>query len=244
MLLRWISERPPGRVLDVGCSDGQFAALARQLGHQVTGVDLVKHEGVADRVDGFVEADLNKGLPRRGRRAYDCVVAGDVLEHIIAPEPLLTDIADRLAPGGEILVTVPNFAHWYPRARWRPAGSTTTSAACSTTATSGSSPAAASSGSSTSATCASSANRSARRSRTSSIAAGGRRRAGSSGSRPRRPRRHPMWPTLFGYQFLYSAAGAGLSEGRLRRAVATRGRAAGSRTLDLSGASLNLSRGA
>ena len=53
----------PARVLDVGCSDGQFAALARGFGHRVTGVDLVKHEGIADRVDTFVEADLNQGLP-------------------------------------------------------------------------------------------------------------------------------------------------------------------------------------
>jgi hypothetical protein len=30
---------------------------------------------------------------------------------------LLDDITARLAPGGVVLVSVPNFAHWYPRAR-------------------------------------------------------------------------------------------------------------------------------
>ena len=57
------------RVLDVGCSDGQFGALAPRLGHHVTGVDLVKHEGVADRLDEFIEADVTHGPARRDRHA-------------------------------------------------------------------------------------------------------------------------------------------------------------------------------
>ena len=45
-LLAWTGQLKPGaRVLDVGCSDGQFGALVRQQGHRVDGVDLVKHEG-------------------------------------------------------------------------------------------------------------------------------------------------------------------------------------------------------
>jgi glycosyltransferase involved in cell wall biosynthesis len=117
VLLQWLAAVPPARVLDVGCSDGQFAGLASRYGHRVTGVDLVKHTGVAERVDNFVEADLNQGLPEAAGSDYRVIVAGDVLEHVIDPHQLLTDIAGRLADGGEILVSVPNFAHWYPRAR-------------------------------------------------------------------------------------------------------------------------------
>jgi glycosyltransferase involved in cell wall biosynthesis len=117
VLLRWLGAIAPARVLDVGCSDGQFADLVRQMGHRVTGVDLIKHVGIAHRVDQFVEADLNAGLPDEAGQDYRVVVAGDVLEHVIDPAALLTDIAGRLAPGGEVLVSVPNFAHWYPRAR-------------------------------------------------------------------------------------------------------------------------------
>ena len=117
VLLRWLGQRRPARVLDVGCSDGAFAALTRDLGHTVTGVDLVKHEGVADRVDAFVEADLNAGLPTDTGTGFEVVVAADVLEHVIDPLSLLGDIVERLAPGGEILVSVPNFGHWYPRTR-------------------------------------------------------------------------------------------------------------------------------
>jgi glycosyltransferase involved in cell wall biosynthesis/SAM-dependent methyltransferase len=117
VLLRWLSSVPASRVLDVGCSDGQFAALASRFGHQVTGVDLVKHVGVAERLEHFVEADLNDGLPAEAGHDYRVVVAGDVLEHVVDPAHLLSDIAGRLAEDGEVFVSIPNFAHWYPRAR-------------------------------------------------------------------------------------------------------------------------------
>ena len=117
VLLRWLSAVTPSRVLDVGCSDAQFAALAGRFGHRVTGVDLVKHEGVAGRLEHFVEADLNAGLPADAGSDYRVVVAGDVLEHVIDPQRLLSDMASRLSDDGEVFVSVPNFGHWYPRAR-------------------------------------------------------------------------------------------------------------------------------
>jgi SAM-dependent methyltransferase len=116
-LLSWLAEKPPSRILDVGCSDGSFGALAREQGHHVVGVDVVKHEGVAERLDGFVECDLNAGLPAETGAGYDVIVAADVLEHTTDPGALLAGMIERLAADGSILASVPNFAHWYPRAR-------------------------------------------------------------------------------------------------------------------------------
>lgn len=116
-LLNWLADRPAGRVLDVGCSDGRFGAEVRAQGHHVTGIDMHKHEGVSERLDEFMEADLNTGLPAGVGREYDYVVAGDILEHLLDPERVLRELAQRLAPDGTIFVSVPNFAHWYPRAR-------------------------------------------------------------------------------------------------------------------------------
>ena len=116
-LLAWTGQLKPGtRVLDVGCSDGQFGALVRQQGHRVDGVDLVKHEGVGERLDNFIEADVSEGLPY-DIETYDVVIAGDILEHVVDPETLLKNLRDHLDPGGEIMVSVPNFAHWYPRGK-------------------------------------------------------------------------------------------------------------------------------
>lgn len=117
VLRKWLSEREPGRLLDVGCSDGRLGSIARALGYHVTGVDAVKQEDVGTGVDVFVEADLDDGLPVEVGGPFDYVLAADVLEHTVTPERLLAEIVDRVAPDGRIFVSVPNFAHWYPRVR-------------------------------------------------------------------------------------------------------------------------------
>ena len=115
-LLAWLDGLPASSVLDVGCSDGTLGALARRAGHHVTGVDLVRHEGVARRLDAFLEADLARGLPAQAE-TYDVVVAADILEHVTEPGLLLDDIKEHLKDDGQLLVSVPNFGHWYPRGR-------------------------------------------------------------------------------------------------------------------------------
>ncbi len=117
VLLDWLGQREAGRVLDAGCYDGRFAQRVRALGHHVTGLDRQKHEGVAERVDEFIEADLNLPLPTCLDSQYDSVVAGDILEHVVEPHLLLSDLATKVRPGGQLLVSVPNFGHWYPRTR-------------------------------------------------------------------------------------------------------------------------------
>ncbi|MFG3494463.1 methyltransferase domain-containing protein [Streptomyces sp. NPDC047928] len=108
---------PPGRVLDVGCSGGLFAERLEALGHQVTGIDHVEVEGVRGRCSRFFLADLEEGLPDGVGDGYDYVVAGDVIEHLSRPERLLAQLRDVLSPDGRVLLSVPNFGHWYARLR-------------------------------------------------------------------------------------------------------------------------------
>lgn len=117
VLLSWTRDRAAGRVLDVGCADGSFAALLRAQGHHVTGTDLVADAQVHSRLDEFVQADLNAGLPADLTGPFEVVVAGDVLEHVIDPASLLRGLGERLSADGEVFVSVPNFGHWYPRGR-------------------------------------------------------------------------------------------------------------------------------
>ena len=117
LVLRWVSDRPAGRILDLGCSDGSLAAKLREAGHHVTGVDLVALEGVKDRVDRFVQADLEQGIPLELEGPFDAVLAADVLEHVRHPEQILDQIRPLLSPGGSVIASIPNFGHWYPRAR-------------------------------------------------------------------------------------------------------------------------------
>jgi len=104
-------------VLDLGCSDGRLAERLRSLGHHVTGVDVIAHDGVKERVDRFVEADLEQGIPPEIEGPFDVVLAADVLEHVRHPEHILDQVYELLEPNGSLLVSVPNFGHWYPRLR-------------------------------------------------------------------------------------------------------------------------------
>ena len=117
VILDMISGIPECRILDLGCSGGLFAAHARAIGHHVTGVDCLEVPGVRERTDHFVQANLEEGIPALAGDGFDIIVAADVIEHLARPGEVLRDMCRVLRPGGQVLLSVPNFAHWYPRIR-------------------------------------------------------------------------------------------------------------------------------
>lgn len=114
----WVQGRARGRVLELGCASGTLGGTLRQLGHDVTGVDIVESPGVRQRLTTFVHADLDQGLPDELTGPFDLVLAGDVFEHLRRPEALLVELRKVLAPSATIIASVPNVAHWYPRLRF------------------------------------------------------------------------------------------------------------------------------
>jgi 2-polyprenyl-3-methyl-5-hydroxy-6-metoxy-1,4-benzoquinol methylase len=116
-ITKWTSQLAPSRVLDLGCAGGELSARLRAQGHHVTAVDIAIHPGVEAKVDRFVVADLDAGIPKTVGGDYDVILAADVLEHVRQPEQVLADARALLRPGGRVIVSIPNFAHWYPRSR-------------------------------------------------------------------------------------------------------------------------------
>ena len=108
------------RVLDLGCSSGVLGwSLKREQGvRTVVGVELepAYAEDARKRLDDVHCLDLND-LPRRsdvlsalGR--FDCIVAADVLEHLVEPWAVLDAAIETLKPGGALVVSLPNVRHW------------------------------------------------------------------------------------------------------------------------------------
>lgn len=110
-------QRPADKVLDLGCSSGLVAEQLRELGHHVTGVDYIADPRIGERVDVFYEADLNQGIPTEVGSGFSCVLAADVLEHLVRPRNLLEQMSNVVDPSGTVILSVPNFGHWYPRFR-------------------------------------------------------------------------------------------------------------------------------
>jgi 2-polyprenyl-3-methyl-5-hydroxy-6-metoxy-1,4-benzoquinol methylase len=103
------------RVLDVGCSTGEMGAALKARGHHVTGVELDPELAAAarPRLDGLVEGDV-ESLARDGTvigDPFDCVVFADVLEHLRDPWAVVRWGAAQVAPGGCLVISVPNVRH-------------------------------------------------------------------------------------------------------------------------------------
>jgi glycosyltransferase involved in cell wall biosynthesis len=112
-----LKSKPPSKILDLGCSSGLLSERLVEMGHHVTGVDVMEITGVAERTNDFVKADLNDGIPAEVGTGFDIVLAADVLEHLVNPGHLMSQVRDVLSPDGTALFCVPNIAHWYPRTR-------------------------------------------------------------------------------------------------------------------------------
>jgi tRNA (cmo5U34)-methyltransferase len=106
--------RTSGRILSVGCGSGQdVIALARRPSYQVTAIDpsadMVTLAGERFRAEGILGIDLRcctvSELPDEPR--YDAALLCFVLHFIPddgAKDRLLEQIAQRLRPGGELVL--------------------------------------------------------------------------------------------------------------------------------------------
>jgi len=107
-------------VLDVGCGSGVHGAELKQIhGHRVVGVDLSEesiHKAKARLAEAYV-ADVTKPelYPFFGRRKFDVILFSDILEHLYDPAGVLTRHYQLLAPGGQVLISLPNIAIWNVR---------------------------------------------------------------------------------------------------------------------------------
>ena len=115
--------KTPGeiRLLDVGCSRGDFVAAAVQLGFQAEGVEPATHIAAAARAAGL---SVHAGLLEEQRFAaasFDVVTLFEVIEHLPAPLALLRECHRILRPNGILIASTGNTASWTVaamQARW------------------------------------------------------------------------------------------------------------------------------
>jgi SAM-dependent methyltransferase len=91
--------------LDLGCGRGWYASALADRGFRVVGMDRANQ--VADpRVEVRV-GDVRPPLPFADG-AFDTILAFDILEHLPAEAELLREIVRVCAPGGRVILSVPN----------------------------------------------------------------------------------------------------------------------------------------
>ncbi len=108
---------PGGRVLDIGCAAGGLLALLRPHAGHLAGLELSASAAQAAALvaDHVVQGALEQPELPFAAGSFDLVVLADVLEHLADPAAGLARAAGWCRPGGAVLVSVPNVAHWQAR---------------------------------------------------------------------------------------------------------------------------------
>ncbi len=108
------------RCLDVGCGSGALGAALKAAGAtRVAGIEPEPAAAAraAERLDAVVQGGaLDAALPF-GAGEVDLLVLADVLEHLPDPDAALRRLTALLAPGGRVVVSVPNMRFWLVLAR-------------------------------------------------------------------------------------------------------------------------------
>jgi len=105
----------PHRFLELGCATGAFGAEVKKKfpGASVVGIEAGRAacEVAATRIDRVVCTRLEDlDLAAQGFQPgeFDCLIAADILEHLVNPWDALVRVKPFLAPNALVLASIPN----------------------------------------------------------------------------------------------------------------------------------------
>ena len=103
-----------GRLIEIGCGDGDFLVEAEAAGYHVTGVEYAPAacEQARARLQRgeIICGELEKAALEGAQ--FDLCVLSDVIEHVRDPLAFLREIHRLLKPGGGIFIATPSLASW------------------------------------------------------------------------------------------------------------------------------------
>lgn len=110
--LSWIE--PKTRILDIGSGPGHLAGALSAQGCRVTCIELDAEAAERARAHAHEVHMLDIGVAGWAASIadrFDFAVLLDVLEHLPDPAGVLDEVLGLLAPGGQVIISVPNVAH-------------------------------------------------------------------------------------------------------------------------------------
>ena len=112
-ILEWI--RPGASVLDLGCGDGELLALlVNEKRVRAQGIEIDEqaiYQCVAKGLSVFHE-DIDNGLSDYADQLFDYVILNQSFQQVKKPDIVLRE---ALRVGKEVIVGLPNFAHYRAR---------------------------------------------------------------------------------------------------------------------------------
>lgn len=120
MLAKYLNHKT-GRLLEVGCGEGDFLLVARSRGFDVSGIDISPNAvamanrrlGIESVMPGTLDnLSLDEGV-------LDAVVFFDVIEHVRHPMAFLQHVYRLLKPGATVFIITPSLDSWSARVMGR-----------------------------------------------------------------------------------------------------------------------------
>jgi 2-polyprenyl-3-methyl-5-hydroxy-6-metoxy-1,4-benzoquinol methylase len=108
----YLSWKPDGRLLDVGCGRGELLERMQRLGWNVEGVDF-DHKAVKGARQKRLRVHHGTLAAQSYRdQTFDAITMVHLIEHIHDPVALLRECHRVLRPGGRLVVVTPNAFSW------------------------------------------------------------------------------------------------------------------------------------
>lgn len=96
-----------GKVVDLGCGQGNFRRFVNLSKLQYIGADLVRYPEFPPEGE-FIESDLDTCQIKLPDNYAEVVCSIETIEHLENPRALMRELVRITAPGGMIAVTTPN----------------------------------------------------------------------------------------------------------------------------------------
>lgn len=104
-----------GKILDIGCAKGLFGELLKKRQRCiVTGIDTDPEliDVAKGRLDNVICGDIGAIINGGALGVYNCIVCGDLIEHLDNPWKVVKELKDHLKKRGLFIASTPNIMNW------------------------------------------------------------------------------------------------------------------------------------
>ena len=120
-ILKLVGSIGKKNILDLGCASGYLARELKRTDNFVAGLDISDKfaQTLKNDLDYFAIFDIEEDIwPQEFLTdKFDLIIGAEVIEHLFSPQEFLKKIKKVLKPGGEVIITTPNFLVWNNRLR-------------------------------------------------------------------------------------------------------------------------------
>ena len=102
------------RIIELGCGEGLLSKELKEKGKYVVGIEIVPDvaKKAEKNLNKVISGDIEKISPDLEKNSYDCLICGDVLEHLHDPLAVLKKMEKFLTKDAVIIASIPNIQHY------------------------------------------------------------------------------------------------------------------------------------